>query len=517
MFTGLIEALAPVHAVTVAGPGRLLTIALPRMAQELTPGESVAVNGACLTVVETNEHIFSFQAGPETLRLTNLGELQPGMQVNLERSLKVGDRLGGHIVQGHIDGLGRLEQRTRQGDWETLWFSCPRDLTSQMIRKGSIAVDGISLTLVDVTAAGFSVALIPHTLAMTNLGFRQPGETVNLETDLFGKYVVKYLAGIAPAQTRANIYNSVMQHEPETPVRQTQTYLRHLFQERGLRPKNKLGQNFLVDLNLVDFIAKSAELTRHDMVLEVGTGTGTLTALLADQAGAVLSVEIDASFHEIVQETLGRHEHLQFFHGDILKNKNHLNPFVMQRLREGLARFQGKNLKLVANLPYAVATPVVTNLILSDLPIERMVVTVQWEIAERLMASPGSKDYGSLAILMQSLADIELLRKLAPAVFWPRPQVESAIIRIKPNAQKRSLLPDPMCFRIFLRDLYAHRRKNLRSALGTMPSKPMDKPEVDRRLAELGIDGNCRAETLDRHVHLKLCHAFDFFQIKPSE
>ncbi len=299
-----------------------------------------------------------------------------------------------------------------------------------------------------------------------------------------------------------------MNNALETPVRQTQTYLRRLFEERGLRPKNKLGQNFLIDLNLIDFIVANAELSRDDMVLEVGTGTGSLTAALADLAGAVLTVEIDLTFHEIVQETLGRHGHVQFFHGDILKNKNHLNPHVLEKLHNGLQRFSGKNLKLVANLPYVVATPVIANLILSDLPFERMVVTVQWEIAEKLLAGPGTKDYGALAILMQSLTDIELLRRLPPEVFWPRPKVASAIVRIKPSAEKRASSPIPWRRRVFLRDLYSHRRKNLRVALLSFPGKPRDKAEVDHLLAQVGLDGNCRAETLDRHDHLRLCGAF---------
>jgi 16S rRNA (adenine1518-N6/adenine1519-N6)-dimethyltransferase len=299
-----------------------------------------------------------------------------------------------------------------------------------------------------------------------------------------------------------------MDSAPESPVRQTQTYLRHLFQERRLRPKNKLGQNFLIDLNLVDFIVKQAELTRDDMVLEVGTGTGSLTAALADQAGAVLSVEIDGAFHDLVRETLAGLAHVQFFHGDILKNKNHLNPYVLEKLHDGLDRFGGKHLKLVANLPYAVATPVIANLMLAGLPMERMVVTVQWEIAERLLAEPGSKDYGALAILMQSLADIELLRKLPPSVFWPRPKVESAIVRLWPKAEKRAQVADPQQFRNFLRDLYAHRRKNLRGGLLSLAGKPWDKPTVDARLAELGLDGNTRAETLDRFMHLRLWAVF---------
>jgi riboflavin synthase len=196
MFTGLVEALGKVRAVTPDGTGRLLEIAQASIAPELTLGESVAVSGVCLTVTATKDETFTCQVGPETLRLTNLGELQPGAVVNLERSLRVGDRLGGHIVQGHIDGLGRIDKREWQGDWETIWFSCPPELCRQMVRKGSVAVDGISLTLVDVTGTGFSVALIPHTLAVTTLGFKKPGDTVNLETDLFAKYVAKAMEAL---------------------------------------------------------------------------------------------------------------------------------------------------------------------------------------------------------------------------------------------------------------------------------------------------------------------------------
>lgn len=289
--------------------------------------------------------------------------------------------------------------------------------------------------------------------------------------------------------------------------RQTQSYLRGLFDSRGLRPKNKLGQNFLVDLNLIDFLVRNAELGRQDLVLEIGTGTGSLTALLARQAGSVLSVEIDRSFHELAKETLGEQTHVRLFSGDILQNKNHLNPGVLEEIVKLKETYQPQNLKLIANLPYAVATPVIMNLLLTDLVFERMVVTVQWEIAERLVAEPGNKDYGSLAILVQSLADVSILRKLPPAVFWPRPQVASAIVRINPNAEKRAKLPDVLRFRIFLRDLYAHRRKNLRGALVSLRGRD-SKPEVDRKLQELAIDGNIRAEALDIQTHHRLAEAF---------
>jgi riboflavin synthase len=194
MFTGLVEALAPVERVEVEGDGRALVVAAP-FAAEVAAGESVAINGACLTVVAHDARSCRFQAGPETLRRTNLGELKPGDRVNLERALRVGDRLGGHLVQGHVDGLGRIASRAREGEWEVVWFSCPAELAGQVVSKGSVAVDGVSLTVVDVTADGFSVALIPHTLALTTLGFKAAGASVNLETDVLAKYVWKCLRG----------------------------------------------------------------------------------------------------------------------------------------------------------------------------------------------------------------------------------------------------------------------------------------------------------------------------------
>lgn len=300
----------------------------------------------------------------------------------------------------------------------------------------------------------------------------------------------------------------MMERESAPPRRQTQSYLRDLFQAHGLSPKNKLGQNFLVDLNLVDFIVWHAELSRADLVLEVGTGTGGMTAQLADSAGSVLSVEIDASFHQLAQQTLGLRPNVVLHHGDILKNKNHLHPDVLAQLDALRKEFQPQHLKLVANLPYAVATPVISNLLLSDLPWERMVATVQWEIGAKLAARPGTDDFGALSVLVQSVADVEILRRLPPSVFWPRPQVASAIVRIWPNADKRAQIGDVGRFRIFLRDLYAHRRKNLRGGLVSLPGTTHEKETVDAKLAELGIDGAARAETLSLEDHRRLCAAF---------
>jgi 16S rRNA (adenine1518-N6/adenine1519-N6)-dimethyltransferase len=301
--------------------------------------------------------------------------------------------------------------------------------------------------------------------------------------------------------------------ETERPEpRQTQSYLRSLFAQQRIRPKNKLGQNFLIDLNLIDLILRTAELGREDLALEVGSGTGSLTVRLAESAGAVVSVEIDPAFFSLVTEAVAARENVRLVHADVLKRKNELNPEVLQALAETRQQFDCDRIKLVANLPYAVATPVIANLLLVDLPVERMVVTVQWEIAERLLAEPGVKDYGALAVLVQSLAEVQMVRRLPPSVFWPRPQVASAIVLIRPDAGKRARLTtrvgSPLRFRNFLRDLYVHRRKNLRGALAGLPSGRREKAEVDQKLAELALDGTARAETLDVEQHLRLCEAF---------
>lgn len=193
MFTGLVETLGQVVRVQPAGAGRRLTLSAPPLIEGTHLGDSIAINGACLTVVAIQGNELSFEAGPETLQRTNLGELRPGDRVNLERALRLGDRLGGHLVQGHVDGVARIAERRREGEWEVVWFSCPANLAEQMVSKGSVTVDGVSLTVVDVTSDRFSVALIPHTLAVTTLGFKRPGDSVNVETDLFAKYVWKCL------------------------------------------------------------------------------------------------------------------------------------------------------------------------------------------------------------------------------------------------------------------------------------------------------------------------------------
>jgi riboflavin synthase len=194
MFTGLVEGLGEVIRVTPEGPGVRVVLAPPAaMTGDCRMGDSVAINGCCLTIVELADAAWTFQAGPETLQRTNLGGLAAGSRVNLERSLPANGRLGGHFVQGHVDGLGRVERVLAAGDWVTMWFDVPPALAELMVPKGSIAVDGVSLTLVDVERERFSVALIPHTLGATTLGARRPGDSVNIEIDILAKYVRKLL------------------------------------------------------------------------------------------------------------------------------------------------------------------------------------------------------------------------------------------------------------------------------------------------------------------------------------
>jgi riboflavin synthase len=195
VFTGLVQALGRIERVDREGVGTRFAIAWDGRPEDdpLDLGESIAINGCCLTVVAVDGKHFEVQAGPETLLRTNLGARRAGERVNLERALRAGDRLGGHFVQGHVDTTATLRERRSEGEWEFLAFTISPAWTPLMVPKGSIAVDGVSLTLVDVTADGFSVMLIPHTLAVTTMGLIRPGDTVNIEADMLAKHVRKLL------------------------------------------------------------------------------------------------------------------------------------------------------------------------------------------------------------------------------------------------------------------------------------------------------------------------------------
>jgi riboflavin synthase len=189
MFTGIVEAVGRVVAVEPAGELLRIAVLAPGLAAEARIGDSIAVRGACLTLTKVEGGMLHFDAVRETCLRTALGELAPGAGVNLERALRADARLDGHVVQGHVDGVGRVRELRREGDDVRLFVECPPELAEHLVPKGSIAIDGVSLTLVGADDAGFDVALIPHTLAATTLGSLRPGARVNLEVDVLSKYV----------------------------------------------------------------------------------------------------------------------------------------------------------------------------------------------------------------------------------------------------------------------------------------------------------------------------------------
>lgn len=279
--------------------------------------------------------------------------------------------------------------------------------------------------------------------------------------------------------------------------RQTASYLSKRLAAAGLRPVSRYGQNFLVDLNLIDLIARSAELRQTDVVLEVGTGVGSLTSRLSNQAGAVLTVEIDANLHRLASEEVGGRPNVRLIHGDALHNKNTLRPDLMVQIREAMTKIGDEaRFMLVANLPYNIATPIISNLLHETPAPDRMVVTIQKELADRMVASPGTKDYGALSIWIQSLCRVEIVRVLSPHVFWPRPKVFSAILRLDAVPEWRERFVDIDYFHQTVRAFFFHRRKFLRSVVISAMKGRLDKAAVDEVFETLGHGANSRAETL---------------------
>jgi riboflavin synthase len=203
MFTGIVETIGIVEAVEPSADLTRLVVGAESIADGLKLGDSVAVNGGCLTVTSIRDGRFAFEAIPETMERTSLGDLKVGSRVNLERAMRAGDRLDGHIVQGHVDGVGTVRQVIQDGNDVRLQIDCDPELADCVVEKGSIAIDGVSLTVAALLPSGFEVALIPHTLEVTTLSDRQPHDRVNLEADVLGKYVKRYLERILPSNDKA--------------------------------------------------------------------------------------------------------------------------------------------------------------------------------------------------------------------------------------------------------------------------------------------------------------------------
>jgi 16S rRNA (adenine1518-N6/adenine1519-N6)-dimethyltransferase len=294
---------------------------------------------------------------------------------------------------------------------------------------------------------------------------------------------------------------------PSGAARQTLTFLMRRFKETGIRPHSKYGQNFLIDLNLLHVLSDAAAVTCNDVVLEVGTGTGSLTALLAEKAAAVVTVEIDPQMFQLASEELHRFDNVVMLQVDALRNKGKINPEVLDAVQTQLAAAPGRCFKVVANLPYNIATPLLSNLLRLESPPQTITVTIQKELAERITARPSSKDYSALSIWVQSQCRVEILRVLSPTVFWPRPKVSSAFLQLTLDESLRCRIADREFFHEFVRAMFLHRRKFLRSELCSVVKDRLGKPEVDAILAQLHLDGTVRAESLDIETMLSLCDA----------
>ena len=300
--------------------------------------------------------------------------------------------------------------------------------------------------------------------------------------------------------------------------RQTASYLSRRLAAAGLRPISHYGQNFLIDLNLIDLIARSAELRKTDVVLEIGTGVGSLTSRLSDAAGAVLSVEIDQNLYRLASEELQGRLNVRLIHGDALRNKNSLRDDLMDQIRDAISRIgEDARFLLVANLPYNVATPIIGNLLHESPPPDAMVVTIQKELADRMVAQPGTKDYGALSVWVQSQCKCEIVRVLPPTVFWPRPKVHSAIIRLDLVPEWRAKIEDLDHFHKTVRSLFFHRRKFLRSVVISAMKGRLDKAAVDRVLHSLGHGETARAEQLSIERIQQLAEALRLAEIDASD
>lgn len=292
-----------------------------------------------------------------------------------------------------------------------------------------------------------------------------------------------------------------------TTARQTVSFLTSRFREAGIRPDVRHGQNFLIDLNLLDVLLETADLGPHDVVLEVGTGLGSLTARMAPLASHVVTVEIDSRLFQLASEELVDCPNVTMLQIDALKNKNHLSPALIDAVQHQLSQTPGAQLKLVANLPYNVATPILSNLLTFDPVPVSMTATVQKELAERIAAEPGCKDYSALSIWMQALCYCRIVRTIGPQCFWPKPKVHSAIVHIVPNARKRARLDDLEFFHHFIRTLFQHRRKFLRGVLVAMLKDQLPKGGVDALLAGFCLPEDARAEQLPVETLMGLAEA----------
>lgn len=300
------------------------------------------------------------------------------------------------------------------------------------------------------------------------------------------------------------------------PARQTTAYLKQLFAQVGFRIDARRGQNFLVDLNLLDLLERSAGILPDDVVIEVGTGTGTLTERLARTAARVIAVEIDPRLAQLARDRLlsaapEACDRVAFIEGDVLAAKHRFAPEVLEAVAQALLAAPQGRFQLVANLPYCVATPVISNLLALERPFDVATVTVQREMAERMTATAGASSYNALSVWVGAQCRGEIVRILPPSVFWPRPKVDSAIVQLVLEPERRARIVDRGRFHTFVRDVFCHRRKLLRGVLIRLAGGKREDAARDlvaEVYAAMGFDESVRAEEIPPDDFLRLERLF---------
>jgi len=290
--------------------------------------------------------------------------------------------------------------------------------------------------------------------------------------------------------------------------------IKRILAERNLRPRRRLGQHFMVDRSALMALVDRAELTSTDVVLEPGAGPGNLTALLSDRAGWVVAVELDESLCAVAAERLSRRKNITLLRADIMEDGDRINPLVRKAISDSQAALGG-GFKVVANLPYCIATALVTALLLEEPVPERIVVTVQKEVADRLTASPGSRDYGYISVMVQAVAEARRIRILSPRCFWPEPDVEGALVLIRPDSARRPCRDDLARLQRAASRLFTHRRKQLVGALVQSGLAP-DRASALRLCEASGVKYSSRAEELTVADLLALSRALEG-QATPSQ
>lgn len=283
--------------------------------------------------------------------------------------------------------------------------------------------------------------------------------------------------------------------------------IQNILQAAQSSPRHRFGQHFMLDDNMLETIAAAAHLTADDLVLEVGPGVGNLTAVLARQAGYVLAVDIDGPLLQAAAAHWHTLANVRWLHADALAGKHCLNPQLIATLIELRRTRNLSQVKLVSNLPYNAASPLIAELLVAlwvqsraptpgPLPLDCLAFTVQWEVAKRMVAGPGTRDYGALGILLQLLATIEILRPIDRQCFWPPPKVKSALVRIIPQPNRFAAIPDVLPLQRLLAALFAHRRQTLANAI-RHGLHPENLPRVLAKIQAIGINPNSRPAELD--------------------